>query len=143
MNVFEEMKEALGYDDLDYLVYNLCENDVNFGKDYKWENEIPQHSLRKEDEKLYNKLLENLRNERSTTFSDFVTKNEEEWGYEHLEQEGGGEGGSEYCYGVFKLKGKIYKAEYSYYSYNGHEYDGISYTLKEVKPVEKTIVVYE
>lgn len=63
--------------------------------------------------------------------------------YEHLEQEGGGEGGSEYCHGVFKLKGKIYKAEYSYYSYDGHDYNGIYDTLKEVKPVEKTIIVYE
>lgn len=64
-------------------------------------------------------------------------------GYEHLEQEGGGEGGSEYCYGTFKLKGKVYQAEYSYYSYHGYEYDGILDSLKEVVPVEKTIIVYE
>jgi hypothetical protein len=64
-------------------------------------------------------------------------------GYEHLEQEGGGEGGGEHCYGVFKLRGKIYLAEYSYYSHNGHEYDCIASTLKEVAPVQKTITVYE
>jgi len=63
--------------------------------------------------------------------------------YEHLEQDGGGEGGSEYCYGVFKLKNKTYKAEYSYYSYNGHEYDYILSTLKEVNPVKKTVTVYQ
>lgn len=68
---------------------------------------------------------------------------EEDYQYEHLEQEGGGEGGGEYCYGVFSLKGKIYKGTYSYYSYNGHEYDGIERTLKEVKPVEKVVTVYE
>ena len=63
--------------------------------------------------------------------------------YEHLQQEGGGEGGSEYCYGVFRLGIEIYKAEYSYYSHNGCEYDYILDTLQEVKPVQKTITVYE
>jgi len=67
----------------------------------------------------------------------------DETGYEHLDQDGGGEGGAEYCYGVFKLQGKIYRAEYSYYSHNGYEYDGISDTLREVKPIQKTITVYE
>jgi hypothetical protein len=65
------------------------------------------------------------------------------FGYVHLDQEGGGEGGSEYCYGVFKLGEKFYRAEYSYYSHHGYEYDGIVDTLREVKPVEKTITVYE
>lgn len=67
----------------------------------------------------------------------------DQFDYQHLQQEGGGEGGGEHCFGVFKLKGKIYRAEYSYYSYNGHEYDCILETLREVKPVEKTITVYE
>lgn len=63
--------------------------------------------------------------------------------YEHIQQEGGGEGGSEYCYGVFKLNDKYFKAEYSYYSYNGFDYDYIADTLHEVHPIEKTITVYE
>ena len=63
--------------------------------------------------------------------------------FEHLQQEGGGEGGSEYCYGVFKLNGVIYKAEYSYYSHYGCDYDDIVSTLRVVNPVEKTITVYE
>lgn len=63
--------------------------------------------------------------------------------YEHIEQDGGGEGGGEYCYGVFKLNGVIYKAEYSYYSYEGHDIDGIVSTLRVVTPVEKTVTVYE
>jgi hypothetical protein len=67
----------------------------------------------------------------------------QQYDYEHLEQEGGGEGGSEYCYGVFKLKGKEYRAEWSYYSHHGYDYDDIESTLKEVKPVEKTITVWE
>lgn len=63
--------------------------------------------------------------------------------YEHLEQDGGGEGGSEYCYGVFKLNGVIYKAEYSYYSYNGHEFDYIVDTLRVVEGKVKQVTVYE
>ena len=63
--------------------------------------------------------------------------------YEHLECDGGGEGGSEYCYGVFKFKGKIYKADYSYYSFQGHEYDDILDSLREVTPVQQTITVYK
>lgn len=67
----------------------------------------------------------------------------EKFDYEHLDQDGGGEGGSEDCYGVFRFMGKIYKAYYNYYSYHGYEYDGITENLKEVKPVQKTVTVYE
>lgn len=67
----------------------------------------------------------------------------EELDYEHIDSKGGYEGGGEYCYGVFKLKGRIYKAEWTYYSYNGSEYEGIANTLREVKPVEKVVTVYE
>lgn len=67
----------------------------------------------------------------------------EEFQYEHLDTEGGGEGGAEYCHGVFKLNDKIFMAEYGYYSHYGHKYDGIKDTLREVHPVEKTITVYE
>lgn len=65
----------------------------------------------------------------------------EENGYELLEQEGGGEGGSEWCYSVFKLGGKIYKINYNYYSHQGFDFDYAE--VKEVKPVKKTVVVYE
>ena len=65
---------------------------------------------------------------------------ETKYGYEHLEQEGGG---AEHCYGVFKLKDKVYKAEYSYYSYHGDNYDDIESTLREVTPVQKTITVWQ
>lgn len=66
-----------------------------------------------------------------------------ELGYEHIHQEGGGEGGSEYCEGVFKLDDKLYEVNYSYYSHNGCEYDYIEDTIREVKPVVKTVTVYE
>jgi len=64
-------------------------------------------------------------------------------GYTHIEMEGGGEGGSEYCYGVIKIGDEYYKAEWSYYSYQGHDYDYIENTIKSVKPVQKMVTVYE
>ena len=112
--------EGKEYDELvlDNLIYKLCEND--FGEVYN----LPYNGdYEKYKEDL--KALENI------------------WGYEHLEQDGGNESGSEYCYGIFRLKGVVYKAEYSYYSCAGHEYGGIVDTLKIVKPVEKTIIVWE
>lgn len=74
-------------------------------------------------------------------FSTLILDEYEFSGLSILEQEGGDEGGAEYCYIVFKWKDKIYKHEYRYYSYNGHEFD-IS-DVAEVFPVEKTITVYE
>jgi hypothetical protein len=64
-----------------------------------------------------------------------------EVGAEHVLQEGGYEGGSEYCETIFKWKGKIYKMTYSYYSYHGFDVDCAS--LHEVEPVQKTVTVYE
>jgi hypothetical protein len=63
--------------------------------------------------------------------------------YSHVESEGGGEGEGEYCYGVIKVGEEYYKADWSYYSYDGCEYDGIESTVRVVTPKEKTIVVYE
>jgi hypothetical protein len=67
----------------------------------------------------------------------------DDYGFEHMEQEGGGEGGSEYCWAVFRFKNKVYKTEYSYYSYDGHYYDEILDTLREVFPTQKMVTVYE
>jgi hypothetical protein len=66
--------------------------------------------------------------------------------YEFVEQYGGGEGGSEYCYSIFKYDDEYYKATYSYRSYSGFSYqeDGIEYTqLFKVTPVNKSVTVYE
>lgn len=60
-------------------------------------------------------------------------------GYKHIKSVGCGE----YCYGIIKVKDRYYKAEWLYYPYSGCEYDCIEGTLKEVKPVEKVITVYE
>ena len=65
----------------------------------------------------------------------------EEVGFDIIEQEGGGEGGSEYCYSVFKWKDKYYSLDYSYYSYDGYS-NYSSSNIEEVFPKEKTITVY-
>lgn len=58
-----------------------------------------------------------------------------------VNQEGGGEGGAEHCESVIKLGDKFYKVVYRYYSHHGYDFD---YTeVFEVKPKEKTILVYE
>ena len=141
--VFEEFMEEFEYSDLERTVYELCENDVCFGSTYSYTNPHPPWSLGREDKDLYDKEYALYAEERDKKFLPFVEKEKQSWGYEHLEQEGGGEGGSEYCYGVFKLKGKVYRAEYRYYSYHGSDYSGILDTLMEVKPVQKVITVYE
>lgn len=75
-----------------------------------------------------------------SNFTDSFLKDK---GYKAMESEGGHEGGGEYCYGVIRLGDKYYKAGWAYYSYNGCEYDYIEDTIKEVTPVEKTVIVYE
>ena len=62
--------------------------------------------------------------------------------FKHLEQEGGGEGGAEYCYTVWSWKDKIYKMEYSYMSHCVHDFDEAMNTIREVKEVEKLVKVY-
>lgn len=64
------------------------------------------------------------------------------FGYKHLEQDGGGEGGAEDCEGVFKLGGKYYHTTWRYYSHHGYEYDGIVGNLSLVTPSQKTVTVY-
>jgi len=61
--------------------------------------------------------------------------------FENIEQEGGGEGGGEYCFFVFKWKDVYYKLEYSYRSYDGYDFDDAEMYI--VTPTEKTVTVYE
>lgn len=61
---------------------------------------------------------------------------------EAVEGEYGREGGGESCYGVIKYLDKYYKATWSYFSYNGGDYDYIMDTIKEVKPQQELVTVY-
>ena len=63
--------------------------------------------------------------------------------YKHILQEGGGEGGTEYCFGIFKWKDHYFKVEWSYYSYEGYMTDGAFNTLREVFPKQVQVTVYD
>jgi hypothetical protein len=98
----------------------------------------PKKGVRAFNNEYYQKEVKDFQAE-SAKIKSKILKDVE---YTHLQQEGGGEGGSEDCFGVFSLNGIIYKAEYSYFSYNGHDYEDILSTLKVVEAKEKTITVY-
>lgn len=59
----------------------------------------------------------------------------------HIEQDGGGEGGGEHCETVVQAGEKYYKIVYSYYSYEGYDYDDAD--VYEVVPVERLVTFYE
>lgn len=124
LEVFEEFGKAIGFKgSISDLVYKMC---LNF-----------------EDTSDHIECWPHWKDENYRAFKDYFEKQLEIQEYKHLDGDESCEGGGEYCYGVFQLKDKIYKAEYAYYSYDGHQYDGIEYTLKEVTPVQKTITVWE
>lgn len=75
--------------------------------------------------------------------SELVDLATEKYGLDRVEGEYGGEGQSEYCYSIIGIDGKFFKAEWSYYSYNGCEFDGVRNTVREVTPVERLVTVYE
>ena len=69
------------------------------------------------------------------------------WGYlpkgaKHIEQDGGGEGGSEDCYAVFQWKDRYYRVDYNYYSYHGYENLDME-NIYEVFLKERTVTFYE
>lgn len=74
-------------------------------------------------------------------FHDALMEGYEDNGIELLEQDGGGEGGSENCYSVLLVNGVYYRVNYRYYSHIGFETDDATVTI--VTPREKTIIVYE
>ena len=136
--VFEQIKELSHYGErLHEMIYQMCEGDfrphfnIISSVDYPTRN-----TATFEQEKAKFVAARRIVNDRR---ADQMKQFE----YEHISQDGGGEGGSEECHGVFTVYGKIYKAEYSYYSHSGHDTDEILSTLREVKPVQKTITVYE
>ena len=117
MTKFEEFRTALieaGFEDTDYTTYCIFDGD-----------ELPEY--------------EGGWREAEDKFNEIASK----YNYRNVEGEGGHEGGGEYCYGVIEVDGTFFKAEWSYYSYSGCDYDYINDTIKEVTPFTKTITVYE
>lgn len=127
----QALKEALRATvDDDTFVMELASGDLDFESDY------PEHLVIPD--------LDSFENRRPyyTARREWVDQILAEHGYEHVMQEGGGEGGSEYCEGVFKLGGDYFKASWSYYSHQGYEECGCADTLKKVTPRQETVTVY-
>lgn len=123
--------------DMAAFVHSMCEGSLyaECGIPYSF----PSYALKKENEEEYTRQVE-LYMQAQKKYRNEVLKS---IGYKHIKKEGGEGDGSEYCYGVFELGGKTYRAEYLYFSYCGYDYDHILDTLREVKPKKVTITVYE
>ena len=61
--------------------------------------------------------------------------------FEHIQHEGGGEGGAQDCESVIKVDGEFYMITYSYFSYDG--FDWRYAEAFKVSPKEKVVTVYE
>lgn len=98
----------------------------------------------KEIEKSFNEVVDGSFLD-MIALDEFWGDNAKKWAkdnkYELIEQEGGGEGGSEWCYSVLKFGDNIYRIDFGYRSHHGYEFRGAK--IREVKPVKKTITVYE
>ena len=63
--------------------------------------------------------------------------------FEHIESEGGVEGGAEYCRGVIRIKDQFFVADWHYYSYHGCEISEILESICEVFPRKVEVTIYE
>lgn len=63
--------------------------------------------------------------------------------YKFISDEGGCEGQGDTGVIVFEWKGKFYKFECYYASYDGRNYEGAASSLREVKPVQRMVTFYE
>lgn len=63
--------------------------------------------------------------------------------FEHIESEGGGEGGAEYCRGVIRIKDQFFVADWTYYSHHGCEIGEILESICEVFPRKVEVTIYE
>ena len=137
MKIFEDLKEALFYNEsMAELVYNLSLSD-SLG--YYPSNLIkPDQGSRKWDDETYRAEFKEYWAKKAAQENEVLEK----FGYEYVDGDSSGEGGGESCYGVFKLGDNLYKTDYYYHSYDGHDYDYIVDTLRIVTPSQKTITVY-
>ena len=117
VNVFDSFIETYGDDNnRSYLLYNLFSGDLD-GFD------LPSYWRTPESKAERQAILD-------------------QYDYEFMEGDTGGEGQGEYCYGVIRFQGKYYRAEWTYYSYNGCEYDSIERTITEVTPKQVMVTQY-
>lgn len=93
-------------------------------------------------DRCYDNLCRDLFSDDCDDFREIVELATEKHSYERLEGDYGGEGEGEYCYGIISIDGKFYRADWSYYSYNGCEFDGIHASVCEVKATTEMVTVY-
>lgn len=74
-------------------------------------------------------------------FDDILLEGVKDQGIVLVEQDGGGEGGSENCYSILKIDGVFYKVNYSYYSHHGFDTEFACVSI--VEPKKKLVTVYE
>ena len=74
-------------------------------------------------------------------WEETLISGDDEVGIEHIESEGGGEGGSEDVYTVLKIDDIFYRIDYNYYSFEGYSFDCAE--VKIVTPKKKAVIVYE
>ena len=131
----KKLKEVVGdTESLENFVFNLCEGDLYVDHGVKY----PDRGGRSFNDASYKQEIAQYRLDVGAAKANIL----EGLVYTHLDQDGGGEGGSEDCYGVFSLNGVIYKAEYSYASHCGHDTDYLLDSLRVVEAREETITVY-
>lgn len=119
------------------FVYNLANGDVRLPSN-KCSVPQPEVGDRKWNDETYRAEYKAWRVIYDKEHLEFLDK----FGYEHCMQEGGGEGGAEFCEGVFKLGDKYYHTHWTYMSHYGCEYDYVVENLSYVTPAERTITVY-
>lgn len=120
------------------IVYDLAEEDFDHIEGLFYVGDYPKRGERSYSDPEYVKECEEYRSNYNKLRAAFLEEN----GYEHIMSEGGGEGGSEDCEGVFKWKGKFYHTCWEYYSHEGTRHDCCDHYLSEVTPSQKTITVY-
>lgn len=118
MEVFTELMEALNFEDNENLLLDLGTGD--FASIFDTVEDLPWH-------------------ERASKGREIL----DSFDYNHIQEEGGGAGGAEDCFGVFSLRGVMYKVHWTYCSYGGNDTYGISDSISIVQKKEKTITVYE
>lgn len=102
--------------------------------------------MSKVDLEVFKSLAEALDRSMDARFIYYLSEGDitvpEGWGFSVVQNDDYDEYSGHY-HNVFSLKGKLYSVTYTYESHWGTDYDGIISTIKEVKPIEKTITVYE
>lgn len=73
---------------------------------------------------------------------EFLKWLEDTYHFKYVDGDDSGEGQGEYCFAIMEFNNQLYKAEYSYYSYDGHNYENF-WDWTPVTAVKKEITDYE